>query len=328
MLLAGQFAGGRAEASTFTFSYRSGPWIFQEHPHDSAVVADGGGHALVGGQFSDHGGSESFVVRGNGSNWGPVIGLDGGGSDTSAYLSALTRIGPGDEWASGYFDDAFDDFHTSFFHYDGSSWSYVSPSDPLNGSPATSLSGSGANDVWAAEGTVAEHWDGTAWKAVDLPAYAHAVLDLSPTNVWAVGDGIEHWNGASWTVVPSVAGHAFEAISARSASGVWAVGDSVYQFNGTSWRAMPMPPGAAGELTSVSLLRSADIWATDGPNLFHWDGGAWTGVTLTSLVPGSSGMYLTGLSGRPDTGELWAVGNGTSPTNHPTGFVLHRAPVY
>src|SRR5260221_11562251 len=75
-----------------------------------------------------------------------------------------------------------------------------------------------ANDVWAvgqtlAPGTLAEHWDGTAWSVVPTPNPAandrlSAVAAVSASDVWAVGAAsfsnppvTGRWNGRSWTSV-------------------------------------------------------------------------------------------------------------------------------
>jgi hypothetical protein len=73
--------------------------------------------------------------------------------------------------------------------------------------------------VWAVgrRGTslLAEHWNGSAWREVAVPAPTHnghgelhAVTGSSTTDVWAVGywnrqSLIEHWDGEHWKRVPS-----------------------------------------------------------------------------------------------------------------------------
>src|SRR5260370_21621251 len=89
-------------------------------------------------------------------------------------------------------------------------WTVVpSPSaGQLNGAASVS-----ANDVWAvgqtlAPGTLAQHWDGTAWSVVPTPNPVpgsdrlSAVAAVSASDVWAVGmvsfsspPVIVHWNG-------------------------------------------------------------------------------------------------------------------------------------
>jgi plastocyanin len=83
------------------------------------------------------------------------------------------------------------------------------------------------DDVWAVgyqtagidHLPLAEHWDGTAWTAVTVPAppgwfaILRGVTMVGPTNVWAVGAWydatsdtyeplIEHYDGQGWSIVP------------------------------------------------------------------------------------------------------------------------------
>jgi hypothetical protein len=53
-----------------------------------------------------------------------------------------------------------------------------------------------------------EHWDGSAWSAVDSPpaSYLAGVVALSPTDAWLVGDDADktlaqHWDGTAWKTV-------------------------------------------------------------------------------------------------------------------------------
>jgi len=61
--------------------------------------------------------------------------------------------------------------------------------------------------------TLIEHWNGSAWSVnstsvvTGYAAQLTGVVDLSPSNAWAVGKGgggslLEHWNGTTWGLVP------------------------------------------------------------------------------------------------------------------------------
>src|SRR5205085_11424795 len=102
-------------------------------------------------------------------------------------------------------------------------------------------------DVWAVGGQSGKplilHWDGMAWSVVDGPSVGkqggelHAVVALSATDAWAVGQAYgklgsnstsEHWDGTAWTVVqvPDL-NPGFALTTAVDASGpdnVWATG--------------------------------------------------------------------------------------------------------
>lgn len=79
-------------------------------------------------------------------------------------------------------------------------------------------SASSANDIWAV-GNSTIHFDGTKWTAFPAPlindqltADLQGVVDISPTQAWAVGNVIseansgqiiEQWNGAKWSLFPN-----------------------------------------------------------------------------------------------------------------------------
>src|SRR2546429_679491 len=75
----------------------------------------------------------------------------------------------------------------------------------------------GINQVGAFRVPLAEHWDGTRWRAVPVPrpsgrqAWLTGVVHLDASNAWAVGMSssaqasnsqqrtlIEHWDGTAW----------------------------------------------------------------------------------------------------------------------------------
>jgi hypothetical protein len=74
-----------------------------------------------------------------------------------------------------------------------------------------------SSDVWAMgnsvnqqQQTLAEHWNGNAWKFFPAPPsfLMHGAAAVTSNDVWAVGwdlskSIIEHWNGRRWSVVPS-----------------------------------------------------------------------------------------------------------------------------
>src|SRR5260370_7117437 len=91
------------------------------------------------------------------------------------------------------------------------------------------MAGSSANDIWAVGdglGGFLEHWDGSAWRAVDTPAPPRSIYSysfssvsvLSPTDAWVVGSTssikqgqlalIEHWDGKAWSIVSNPNLHA------------------------------------------------------------------------------------------------------------------------
>lgn len=153
-----------------------------------------------------------------------------------------------------------------------------------------------SDDVWAVgqfrqyagtdyDQTLAEHWNGTQWKVVPMPAPSQPIAILAgaaatgPKDVWAVGYEqavgqsyrtlIEHWDGNAWTIVD----------------------------DGTN----------QGWLTSVAALSSADVWAAGSTDYIgsalveHWDGKSWTPTLL------ANGVFLRGLAAISHD-DIWVVG--------------------
>src|SRR5258705_6948966 len=101
------------------------------------------------------------------------------------------------------------------------------------------VSGSSASDLWAVGRTnsvhpIAEHWDGTRWRAVAQPIPIGALADvaaIAADDVWAVGNDnlvavTEYWDGSAWTVVPapSPTGALLSSVTALAPNDVWSAG--------------------------------------------------------------------------------------------------------
>jgi hypothetical protein len=151
------------------------------------------------------------------------------------------------------------------------------------------------------QGPFADHWNGTAWTGMQLPAPPGStasllgVADVAPGNGWAVGFStstatdqdqtlIEHWNGTSWSTVstPSVnAGsnpiEKLTAVTAVSATDLWASG----------W---------VGNIDNENKLE---------PIILHSAGGAWSRVTAPNS--GSEGSRLNGITS-DGADDVFAVG--------------------
>ncbi|MFD0687227.1 hypothetical protein [Actinomadura fibrosa] len=161
----------------------------------------------------------------------------------------------------------------------------------------------GGGDAWAVglrqppyetATPVAEHWDGSSWKAVPVPATPtgtgslDGVSAVASNDVWAVGDStgqgpvIRHWNGTAWTAVPPAAppegvhpgADRLNDVAAVSATDAWAVGlfsdwnapgpaTLIERWDGTRWSRVPAPsPGRlSNTLQSVAAVSASDVWA-------------------------------------------------------------------
>jgi hypothetical protein len=253
------------------------------------------------------------------------------------------------------------------YHWNGSSWSQVATPTLGVSSSLLSVSASSATDAWAVgmsvlgkhdDTTLMEHWNGTAWSvnsSLVVTGYAaelSGVVDLSPTNAWAVGVAntslLEHWNGTTWTQVtipdPGFTPGGNDSISASSASDIWVVGYTLntatgasvpeaLHFNGTAWSVVAMPQAGANSSTigAVTDISATDAWAVGeeigatsavgGSTLIeHWNGTAWS--IVPSPTPGAD-PELAGIAARGPN-DVYAVGDNLPSINGGTvqGMIL------
>jgi hypothetical protein len=247
------------------------------------------------------------------------------------------------------------------YHWNGTSWSLIAtPALGVN-SALVAISDSGPNDAWAvgyevfgyrAHETLLEHWNGSAWSVDTADAISGntsveltAVLDLSATNAYAVGNAdsgpmIEHWNGTSWSPVtlpdPNFTpGPGSQNISASSASDIWVVGTTTnpttfasspeaLHFNGTAWTVVPLaePGSDTASISAVTAISPTDAWAVGeqsgasapaggGTLTEHWNGTSWS--VVASPTPGADDS-LSGVAGRSAT-DVVAVGSALPSIN-------------
>jgi len=223
----------------------------------------------------------------------------------NSYLYGVAADAPDDVWAVGGTDQSGPPYRSLVEHWDGTSWSIVSPASfpgVLYGMVAL-----GPNDVWAV-GTenypgrgLIEHWDGTTWTATYLrfAALLRGVAAVGPRDIWAVGQRYGRSNPFGDTTL-------------------------TLHFNGRVWSVVPSPSPLSGNstdqnwLTSVSALAANDVWAVgrdgnhDGGPLDqtlveHWNGARWTVVPSPNPGGASNDNDLWGVAAVAP-GDVWAVG--------------------
>jgi hypothetical protein len=297
------------------------------------------------------------------TGWSVVTVPQTGNSTILTGASALTST---DAWAVGEQSAAGGEAPVSY-NWNGSAWSLVAT--PSLGVPSSlaSVSASTATDAWAVgmsvlgrhdDATLIEHWNGNAWSVnsslvvTGFFAELTGVVDLSPSNAWAVGQAnsslLEHWNGTTWSAVtipdPDFTPGANDAISASSASDIWVVGSTLntatdevipeaLHYNGTAWSVVAMPQAGTNSSTigAVTDLSPTNAWAVGedigatsavgGSTLIeHWNGSSWS--VVPSPTPGAD-PGLTGVAARgPD--DVYAVGSNLPSVNGGTvqGMIL------
>lgn len=183
-----------------------------------------------------------------------------------------------------------------------------------------------------------------AWAAGGLYAVGPGYLfGASP-----VGALLEHWDGTGWSIVPSPAdsqaGAALYGLSARSPDDVWAVGQQgsgssltplIEHWDGTAWQAVPAPAGSQpSRLWAVSAPAGNDAWAVGYqaaqagstnsyiPLIEHWDGSAWSIVTLPGGGAGLSGLASVYAASGSD---VWAVFGGKQAPADPAAVGVSQA---
>jgi hypothetical protein len=224
-----------------------------------------------------------------------------------AHLIGVATLSRSDVWAVGYTEAATAGL---ILHWDGTAWSRELEQSPgRHGEEAfDGVSAESATDVWAVGSKtgdagsgsgvgISEHWDGSTWTSVPVPApagaetyYLASVATIAPDDAWAVGaydptgtgDSsyplVVHWNGARWRVIavphPGLSRYTdLLGVSAHGASDVWAVGYSghlrkristpyVLHWDGTEWRRVSTPhtSGEVNNLVSVSTT-GRTAWA-------------------------------------------------------------------
>jgi hypothetical protein len=227
---------------------------------------------------------------------------------STADLGDIAALSPTDAWGVGSFcvshcSGPAPVDHTLIMHWDGTAWSQVaSPNRAASSSYLTGVAADSPADVWAVgsyitnktsrAGTLAMHWDGTAWSRVTIPSpgkhgsFLEAVTAVSPTDAWAVGyaEGsarqvglVLHWDGTAWSKVtipsPGPASNYLYDVDADSPADAWAVGTYtnhagldktlVVHWNGTAWSRVASPsPGKSGAtLNAVTAISATSAWA-------------------------------------------------------------------
>ncbi len=271
----------------------------------------------------------------------------------TTLLGGVAATSMTDVWAAGFFEAKYRRVNPVTEHFDGRSWAVVpAAQDPILKCDAlSSVAVWSASDAWAGgvraacfnayEKPLAEHWDGSAWREVALPAYSNevngfasiAIDPAQPTDVWAAGtDGsygttssreyglAMHWNGKHWksyllSGVDSTAPYQLYGITVTPTGHAWAVGTGgnnghavIYYWNGSVWTRVPAPSPANSSLFSVSAISDDDVWtvgaAGSKPFALHFDGSRWSYVGPRPLAAAS---WLRSVIEVSPT-SIWAVG--------------------
>jgi hypothetical protein len=223
----------------------------------------------------------SLIEQWQGTGWSVV-----GTGAPNAQLDAVATFGTSHAVAVGniYENNATVD-HALISQWNGTTWSRTVLPLPVKAVSASLdlVSGSSASDIWAAgeymigkaQHVLLEHYNGSTWTKVSLPANAQplgepaGLLDLAPNDVWAVGT------------------------TAGSVSRMW-------HDNGAAWSLQSPAPPTEGTLTGSS---DTDLWLTGFDSVEHWNGHAWNQI----FNNGEFNLYQSAEGAKGAT-SLWTVG--------------------
>jgi hypothetical protein len=212
------------------------------------------------------------------------------------YLNDLAVVSIDDMWAVGFSlvpgpPPYGNHAEPLTMRWDGSAWSIVPAAIPAGyGGALEGVAAIGPDDVWAVGGygplggygqTLTMHWNGLAWSIVPSPSSGpysstlKAVGVVSPTEVWAVGEGslstlAMRWNGSGWSVVSSpsapgtnfVHGLAIAAANDMVMAGYsydGAIHELLLRWNGAQWTP-EQGSHAGGYFYGVTALSGGDFW--------------------------------------------------------------------
>jgi hypothetical protein len=233
-------------------------WAFTSVAASSASDAWAVGVQSAGTKIHD-----SLFEHWNGTAWSVVTGPNEG------ILTAALDFSPSNAWA-------FADF--SVLHWDGTAWSVVPgalPALAVSADGPNDIWGIYRNNmVTHFNGT---SWSSTTLSDPNGTPVFQSVKALSPTDVWvsgSVGNGpiLEHFNGTTWQRVrlpSSFSARGLNAITARSDSDVWVFSNTgspgvpllLAHFNGSSWTTSPspLPPNTLVSIGSAASSPS-HVW--------------------------------------------------------------------
>jgi hypothetical protein len=251
---------------------------------------------------------ETLIARWNGHAWSATPSPNIGPRDNR--LNGVSARSSGDAWAVGSHDNAVGIDATSTLRWDGHDWTAVPSPNPGPTGSANVLTAvalfSGA-DAWAvgwsiARGTLALHWDGSAWHTVAVPDVAGSSCRL---------DGIVGVPGSGRRV----------AVGSCADDATGFDRTLVERWTGTAWRIVQAPsPGDSAVLTDVTAVSGSELWAvgTSIPTgasstafttlTMRWNGRTWSRIPSPNAPAPADQTTLLGVSSVPGTGSVWAVG--------------------
>ncbi|HTL35936.1 MAG TPA: hypothetical protein VL326_22555 [Kofleriaceae bacterium] len=189
--------------------------------------------------------------------------------------------------------------------------------NPLpQGEPIRWLSGTSANDIWAACGNgQVMHYDGTSWSfglAMDSRQSLSGIWAQAPDNVWAVtdyiGHGLTHFDGTSWTPSDLPQSHAGSGLMSGNAiygiapDDIWVVGfgGDAAHYDGSAWTQFTVT--SSTDLYGVWFESNNDVFVSgDSGTMYRFNGTTWT-----RFQPTTNGVNQSAWGTAPN--DVWTGG--------------------
>jgi hypothetical protein len=209
-----------------------------------AVSADGPKDAWAVGSGGPGGIINPVIEHWDGSTWSSVPSppVD----PRYSVLEDVAAISPNDAWAVGRSWD-----QSLILHWDGESWKVV-PSPQVRAPRLMGVAALAPDDVWAA---------GATYKDVNGEGPTYELL--------------EHWDGTRWSLVPIPASRStgfLGDISIAGASDIWlhagpdyskqSTKETLLHYDGRAWKTAPQLPAAVqlGAVSDIAAIPGGTVW--------------------------------------------------------------------
>jgi hypothetical protein len=168
------------------------------------------------------------------------------------------------------------------FHFDGVNWTELNISDPKEFGD-TRVWGVDENNVYVAIKKL-RHFNGITWS--EEPIDAGIVTGTAANNVFAAaGNAVFHFTGVEWDTLLTLNQGYIRGLSAADDGSLWATTyDSVIVWNNATWSSVQWPADVyyglqglvAFSATSALAVRPYDRYYDPDSKIYRWDGNQWT----------------------------------------------------
>jgi hypothetical protein len=284
------WAVGDAEDHSLTMHFDGSAWTVVPSPNlqygirlEDVVAIAADDVWAVGWTGSNNFDDQNIALHWNGTTW-MIVPTPQPGEGTDR-LFAIDATGPNDVWATGFYENEFDQYRSSIFHWNGTNWSNVENNCDVYGG-LTGVTLLSPLEGWAVGNAETCHFNGKTWSEVASPQprteyyeIGYPLEDVSgvaPNDVWAVGARIidngwyivwqsfaEHWDGSEWRLNDRVPGTLLRGVEAVATNDVWAVGRDQYgpvivHYDGDVWMQVPTPEwGRGGQLNGLDVAENS-----------------------------------------------------------------------